>query len=141
MLCATKWRGSLSSGQSWLAIRSSCCRWRIYSSDEVRARIVFPIDFDAIHRYEPDDSLEQNLWAGRKGIFPVRVVAYNPSLFAEPEFTVIARDNGWLARCLAADGFRLDDSAPDSAWQQLGGVFTPMAHDGTGLMQARSPSR
>jgi hypothetical protein len=112
-----------------------------YSGEDVRARTVFPIDFDAIHRFEPDDSLEQNLWAGRNGIFPVRIVPYNSPPLEGQELTVIARPGGWLARRLASDGFLLDGSAPDPAWQRLGGVFTPMAHDGTGLLLARNPPR
>jgi hypothetical protein len=108
-----------------------------YSSEDVRARIVFPIDFEAIHRLEPDDSGEQNLWAGRDGLFPVRIVPYDPSLFASPTLTVVARPNGWLAQRLAADGFRLDETAPETAWQGLGGVFTPLAHEDTQILAAR----
>jgi hypothetical protein len=107
-----------------------------YSSDDVRDRIVFPIDFDAIHRFEPDDSGEQNLWAGRDGIFPIRIVAYDPALFSAPSLTVIARPGGWLTHSLTVDGFHLDRPAPDPAWQRLGGVFTPMAHPETRILSA-----
>ena len=107
-----------------------------YSSEDVRARIVFPIDFDAIHRLEPDDSGEQNLWAGRDRLFPVRIVPYTPSLFVGPTLTVVARPGGWLAQRLAGDGFRLDQTAPEPAWQGLGGVFTPMAHEDTQILDA-----
>ena len=106
-----------------------------YSSEAVRARIVFPIDFDDIHAYERDDSGEQNLWAGRDGgLFPMRIVPNAPS--TSPTLTVIARPTGWLAHTLAAEGFHLDESAPDPAWQNLGGVFTPMAHEDTRLLTA-----
>jgi hypothetical protein len=109
-----------------------------YSSEDIRARIVFPIDFDAIHKLEKDDSGEQNLWAGRNSIFPIKIVAYDRSLFAAPGLTVIARPGGWLAQRLGADGFRLSgsDSADNPAWQDLGGVFTPMAHEETRILQA-----
>jgi hypothetical protein len=107
-----------------------------YSSDGVRARIVFPIDFDAIHRFEPDDSGEQNLWAGRNGIFPVHIVAYDPSLFTAGDLTLVARPNGWLAHSLTADGLSLSEPADNPAWQQLGGVFTPLAHEDTRLLRA-----
>jgi len=110
-----------------------------YSSEQVRARIVFPIDFDAIHRFEPDDSGEQNLWAGRDGVFPVEIVRYDRTLFAGREFILIARPGGWLAQRLGGDGFGLARTgAPgdDSGWQRLGGVFTPMAHQGTGIFAA-----
>ncbi len=108
-----------------------------YSSEDVRARIVFPIDFNAIHRLEPDDSGEQNLWAGRDGLFPVRIVSYDPSLFASPTLTVVGRPGGWLAQRLAADGYHLDETKPEPAWQGLGGVFTPMAHEDTRILGAR----
>ena len=107
-----------------------------YSSDDVRARIVFPIDFDAIHRFEPDDSGEQNLWAGRDGLFPVRIAPYAPSLFTVPTLTIVARPGGWLAQHLAADGFHLDETASQPPWQRLGGVFTPLAHEDTRILAA-----
>jgi hypothetical protein len=110
-----------------------------YSSEDVRERIVFPIDFDAIHRFEPDDSLEQNLWAGRGNVFRVRIIPYSCLPLEGKEFTVIARPGGWLARSLSGDSMLLNDSTPDPAWQELGGVFTPMAHDGTSLLLARNP--
>ncbi|MGD0796442.1 MAG: glycosyltransferase family 39 protein [Acidobacteriaceae bacterium] len=107
-----------------------------YSAQDVPARIVFPIDFDAIHRTEPDDSGEQNLWAGREGVFPISIVPYDASLFPNRELTLLARPTGWLAQRLAADGLRL--SAPDGnpAWQHLGGVFTPLAHQDTRILTA-----
>ena len=104
-----------------------------YSSDEVRARIIFPIDFDDIHAREPDDSGEQNLWAGRNGLFPIRVVAYDRSLFAGRDLILIARPTGWLSQRLVSDGFRLSQPAPNLDWQRLGGVFTPLAHEDTRL--------
>jgi SAM-dependent methyltransferase len=107
-----------------------------YSAEDVRARIVFPIDFDAIHRTEPDDSGEQNLWAGRDGVFPIRIAPYDSSLFAGREIAVIARPSGWLSQRLAADGFRLGAPGENPAWQQLGGIFTPLAHEDTRLFTA-----
>jgi hypothetical protein len=107
-----------------------------YSADDVRARIVFPIDFDAIHRFEPDDSGEQNLWAGREGLFPVRIVAYDSSAFVGRDLTLIARPTGWLAQTLARDGFDLGQPDDNPAWQGLGGVFTPLAHEDTRLFHA-----
>jgi len=97
---------------------------------------VFPIDFDAIHSYEPDDSGEQNLWAGRFAIFPIRIAAYSPAL-ASPEATVIGRPDGWLAHNLTRDGLRLSEAPPEPAWQDLGGIFTPLAHENTQILAAR----
>jgi hypothetical protein len=111
-----------------------------YSPKEMRARIIFPIDFDAIHRTEQDDSGEQNLWAGRNGVFPIRIVAYDPSLFAAADVTVVSRYRGWLPERLVHDGLALSEEAitwPQTyTWQQLGGVFTPMAHEETRIFSA-----
>ena len=52
-----------------------------YSGAAARSRIVFPVDFDAIHHFEADDSGEQNLWAGRKGVFPFPVVGLDDVRF------------------------------------------------------------
>ena len=113
-----------------------------YSSEPVRARIVFPIDFAAIHALEADDSGEQNLWAGRDGLFPFPIVPYDSTLLASPSFTVIARPNGWLAQSLTRNGFQLSGDAHDAheqPWDQLGGIFTPMAHPETRILDARRP--
>jgi Dolichyl-phosphate-mannose-protein mannosyltransferase len=108
-----------------------------YSSEAVRARIVFPIDFDAIHAFESDDSGEQNLWAGRDGIFPVRIVG-KLSDDIPPELIVIARPGGWVARHLSSFFVLTDVDTPlqTNAWQNLGGIFTPLAHEDTRLLDA-----
>lgn len=108
-----------------------------YATPELRSRLVFPIDFAAIHRYEADDSGEQNLWAGRYGVFPLQVVPYSPTLVAGNPAFVLARRGGWLARMLAADGLSVrDETTPAElkTLKQLGGVFTPLAHDGTRVL-------
>jgi hypothetical protein len=107
-----------------------------YSSEQVRARIVFPIDFDAIHAIEPDDSIEENLWAGRNGIFPIQVVAYDSSWFGSRDLTVIARPNGWLTRRLTRDGFHLSQPDDNFPWQGVGGVFTSLDRFETRLFLA-----
>jgi hypothetical protein len=116
-----------------------------YSPKEMRDRIVFPIDFDAIHRKEKDDSGEQNLWAGRDGVFPIRIVAYDPSIFAVPRLTLISRYRGWVPTLLARDGFTLsgeDLTWPQTyTWQQLGGVFTPMAHEETRILNVTTDDK
>jgi hypothetical protein len=125
-------------GQSALAIRPPSILGVLlahYSSEDVRKRIVFPVDFDAIHGFEPDDSGEQNLWAGRSGVFAIDIVPYAPP--QAPELTVIARPTGWLARSLTRDGFRLSQSVPASPWHNLGGVFTPMSHEDTLMLHAQ----
>jgi Dolichyl-phosphate-mannose-protein mannosyltransferase len=111
-----------------------------YSPQGMRARMVFPIDFAAIHRTEADDSGEQNLWAGRGGIFPIRIVAYDPAIIAVPELMVISRHHGWLPELLTRDGFTLSAEGltwPQAyTWQRLGGVFTPLAHEQTRILDA-----
>ena len=111
-----------------------------YSPEEMRARIIFPIDFDAIHRAEKDDSGEQNLWAGRDGVFPIRIVPYDPSIFTVPGLTVVSRYRGWVPQRLVGNGFTLSGEALTWSqaylWEQLGGVFTPMAHEETRILTA-----
>ncbi len=113
-----------------------------YSAEDVRERIVFPVDFEAIHRVEKDDSGEQNLWAGRDGLFPVRIAAYDRALFGTfgtADLTVVGKPGGWLVQRLAGDGFRVSEADDgDPAWGHLGGVFTPMAHEETRLLAARN---
>ncbi len=107
------------------------------TTPQIRARLIFPIDFAAIHASEPDDSGEQNLWAGRNGIFPLRIVPYTPDL-AHSAALVLTRPGGWLAQSLSRDGASLTDvtSPTDAAHLAgLGGVFTPLAHDRTRLFQ------
>jgi hypothetical protein len=101
---------------------------------DLQPRLIFPVDFAAIHASEPDDSGEQNLWAGHNGIFPIRIVPYPQAL--PPAFTLITRPNGWLATRLSVDGYRLSVSNP-APWPDLGGVFTPLAHADTRLLTAR----
>jgi hypothetical protein len=102
---------------------------------DLQPRLIFPIDFAAIHASEPDDSGEQNLWAGRSGIFPIRVVPYRRSTLPAA-FTVIGRPNGWLSIRLTAGGYGIS-SADLTPWPSLGGVFTALAHDETRVLTAR----
>jgi hypothetical protein len=110
--------------------------FHFYAGRDVRRLIFFPIDFDAIHRFEPDDSGEQNLWAGRNGVFPLRIVPFTslPLLQPEQKLMVIARPGGWLATQLHAQGIDLDEAPDDPAWAHTGGVFTPLAHTETRLL-------
>ena len=112
-----------------------------YSSPAIRDRMLVPIDFPSIHRYESDDSGEQNLWAGNtiSGLYPIRITPYDPSLFASATLTVLARPEGWLALRLAGDGYRLTPAASQPAWDSLGGIFTPLGHPETRLLTASHP--
>ena len=101
-----------------------------YSGEKERARIVFPIDFEAIHQYEAEDSGEENLWAGRNGVFPFAVVPFRSLLPLRADDLVLARPDGWLARDIQAAGFKgvPVPSRAQSMWDRLGGVSTPMGH-------------
>lgn len=111
-----------------------------YGGPELRDRLVFPIDFVAIHASEPDDSGEQNLWAGRDGVFPFRIVSYSAAMARTPPALVIARPNGWLRQELSRDGMALTDvttADQEKLIGKLGGVFTPMIHPETRLLVPR----
>ncbi len=101
-----------------------------YSSKTVQARMVFPIDFAAIHRYEMDDSGEENLWAGRNGVFPFAIVPFSSLYPLQPDDLAVARLDGWMAHKVEAAGFEIIPvpSRADAMWNRLGGVFTPMGH-------------
>jgi hypothetical protein len=112
-----------------------------YSGSKDQQRLCFPIDFAAIHRFERDDSGEQNLWAGRHAVFPFAIgtiddFARNPDL-NDPSAILVARPDGWLAHVLQANGVRLRVQDPDDNWNRAGGVFTPMAHPETRILVPR----
>ncbi len=111
-----------------------------YSDIAVRQRVLFPVDFPAIHQYEADDSGEENLWAGRQGVFPFPVLPLSAMRALQPEDLVIARPDGWLAHDLTAAGCKLTrvSSPADRMWGMLGGVFTPMGHRETRELRALS---
>jgi hypothetical protein len=107
-----------------------------YSSLHIRNAIIVPIDFDAIHRYETDDSGEQNLWSGRQGIFPLAITSFSDLPRLKPGDLIIARPGGWLKKSLEAEGIVVAPVPEDTRWVQLGGVFTPLGHFETRLMTA-----
>jgi hypothetical protein len=111
-----------------------------YGSAELRQQIVFPVDFDAIHRSEADDSGEQNLWGGRNGVFPVPIAPPSDLLRDGEEQLLIAPPDGWLAQQMQARGDELQEAPTDVLWDRLGGVFTPMAHEETRILLA-APKR
>jgi hypothetical protein len=105
-----------------------------YSDDLIRLRIIFPIDFAAIHKFERDDSGEQNLWAGRGQVFPFRIGDFNDDrlYYCDAMPIVIARPDGWLAKSWPAKRMRLFGDTSD--WGRVGGIFTPMAHEETRIL-------
>ncbi len=111
-----------------------------YSAPSIRDRMVFPIDFAAIHRFEKDDSGEQNLWAGRNGVFPFPIVPFE-AVDLRSSSSVIARPDGWLADAVTRRRLRLRLDGQQAVywsadWYRVGGVFTPMAHAETRILRA-----
>jgi hypothetical protein len=110
-----------------------------YSTENVRQRILFPIDFDAIHRFAKDDSGEQNLWAGRNGVFPFPIVPFS-SVTLTPQMTVVAPPGSWLVDSIRKSGIPLKvDPSDTTDWSRTGGVFTPMAHFETRILRPDLP--
>jgi hypothetical protein len=107
-----------------------------YSSPLVRDQIAFPVDFDAIHRTEHDDSGEQNLWGGRNGVFPIHIASPATLLPPHEECILVGPPAGWLANDLRARGYDLREIPTAVPWNHLGGIFTPLAHEQTRLFLA-----
>ncbi len=110
-----------------------------YSERELQRKMIFPIDFAAIHASEADDSGEQNLWAGRSlGVFSFRIVAPADLAGSGLSYLVVSRPDGWLPGMLRAGGTALSvipDRQPGQ-WYGMGGVFSPMVHPETRLLRA-----
>lgn len=75
-----------------------------YSRPEIASRLVFPVDFDAVRRYKREDGAEQNLWAGRDDVFPVRVVPLHELEATARDYLVVCHRGNWLLEKYAADG-------------------------------------
>lgn len=97
-----------------------------YSPPEIASRIVFPLDFKAIHKYKGEDSLEQNLWNGRQ-LFPVPLVSLQQLENDMKNYLIVATQGNWLLQQLDADGdpARTLPIFPESA--DIRG-FTPLCH-------------
>ncbi len=111
-----------------------------YGAPWLRQQIVFPVDFDAIHRSGADDSGEQNLWGGRHGVFPVPIATPSELLQGTQERILIAPPKGWLAANMADRGYDLHEAPSNVPWDRLGGVFTPLAHEETRILIATPKS-
>ena len=108
-----------------------------YGDQSMKNRIIFPVDFAAIHRFERDDSGEENLWAGRAGVFPFPVV---PLAQMQTPAWMVGRPQGWLAETMQASGKTVSGVEGQEAgwgadWDRVGGVFTPMAHPESRLLR------
>jgi len=112
-----------------------------YTNGETQDVVTFPVDFGAIHQFEADDSGEQNLWAGRDGVYPFRITGIDVALRNTSRVVVVGRPEGWLARAMRQRGFNLTVIGDETDWGRAGGVFTPMAHSETRIMMATRPKR
>lgn len=104
-----------------------------YAPPEVAKRIVFPLDFEAIHKYKHEDSLEQNLWNGR-GVFPMPIVSLQAMEHGIPNYLIVTTQWNWLLQKLEADGMPAHELpvAPESS--DIRG-FTPLCHGDVFLFQ------
>ena len=100
---------------------------RYYSSPDLASRIVFPIDFDAIRRYKREDSPEQNLWAGRKTVFPLPVIPVKQFQEQNPSYFIITTRNNWMMHELTDERVRSRVVRIDPQGRHIGG-FTPLSH-------------
>ncbi len=108
-----------------------------YSSPATQRKIEVPIDFAAIHQYEQDDSGEQNLWAGRRDVFPFPIGNLAGMPLHPAGALLIARPGGWLTRTIGQEADERIETSTE--WYGVGGVFTPMAHSETRLIHLNLP--
>lgn len=108
-----------------------------YSSPEDRARIVLPIDFDAVHRYQHEDSAEQTLFAGHD-LFPVKMVRTSELRKQFPTFTIVGNDTSWLIRKYSDENVSLN-LLPDYARFGYPASLTPMFRRGPQFYQVTKP--
>ena len=98
-----------------------------YAPPEIAARIVFPIDFRAIRQYKGEDSPEENLWAGRNGVFPVPIVPLDNFLDRTSNFLVVSTDDNWLLHRLVEDGDKPQELPIFTDTRHIW-AFTPLCH-------------
>ncbi len=98
-----------------------------YSPENIRSRIVFPVDFEAIRKYKKEDSPEQNLWHGRETVFPVPIVPLQDFAAHNPNFLIVATMDNWLVFKLVADADPLRILPIFTDTKDIQG-FTPLCH-------------
>ena len=98
-----------------------------YAPPEIASRIVFPVDFRAIRQYKGEDSPEENLWAGRNGIFPVPIIPLDDLLDQSSNFLIVSTDDNWLLKRLGEDG-DMPRELPIFTDSRHIWAFTPLCH-------------
>lgn len=109
-----------------------------YAPRQVAARIVFPLDFDAIHKYKKEDSLEQNFHTA-KDLFPVPLVSLNDLEIKIPYYTIVTTQGNWLLRQFENDGVHAQLLPINTHSTDIGG-FTPLCHGPAVLYEAGGDS-
>lgn len=98
-----------------------------YSSPDVRSRIVVPLDFSAIHKYQGADSPEQNLWAGRDMVWPMPVVSLAHFQNTHRDYLIVTTDTNWLLQKLDAEGTPAEKLPIDTRSKDITGAM-PLCH-------------
>jgi hypothetical protein len=97
-----------------------------YAPAEVAKRVAFPVDFPAIRTYRHDDSPEENLWAGRKSIYPLRIMPVATFEQNVGPYLIIASDGNWLLQDLSDHLYTYTRLPINTRAGAIGG-FTPLA--------------
>ena len=98
-----------------------------YAPRAVASRVVFPVDFPAIRRFQGDDSPEENLWAGRHLLYKLPIEPLATYQRHAQEYLIIAGDGNWLLEDLRLHNYPLDRLPINTRAASMGG-FTPLAH-------------
>jgi hypothetical protein len=121
--------------------------FRHYAPPEFASRAVFPVDFPAIRFYRHDDSPEENLWAGRKILYSVRIIPLADFETTADNYLIIAGDGNWFLDDLRFHHYEPARLSINTRAGAMGG-FTPLAHGtpafylaGTWSAQNESPCR
>lgn len=113
-----------------------------YAPRPLAARIVFPVDFDAIRRFRGEDSPDRNLWTGRNSYYHVPIVPLADFLQQTGHFIILGHDKNWMVRDLQEHRYPVDEMPIDTRAGAIGG-FTPLMHGAPKLYEAsgdRSPA-
>jgi len=117
--------------------------FRYYAPADLAQRVVFPIDFPAVRYFRHDDSPEENLWAGRKVLYSMPIVALAEFQQTSGRYLVVASKGNWLLEDLRKHRYSFHRVPMDTRAENLGG-FTPLARGEPELYVAegdRSPQR
>lgn len=98
-----------------------------YAPANIRSRIVFPVDFDAIRKYKKEDSPEQNLWHGRETVFPVPIILLSDFDARHPNYLIASTMDNWLVFKLVAEDDPLRILPIFTDTKDIQG-FTPLCH-------------